>query len=235
MATDTNDPSPLPESETPQARAAQDRRIAKDISLSEQQIKAGAGEVEAAPELAEGGYTPEVFATVATPLQVEALNKFAARQAADGAKTAATAAVKTAEKSVRTLYTKDRDLGRSAFQKDAAAREALGLAGRAPQSLDELITAARTLAKEGPGNQVYAARLASKAVTAAKLTQLSTAVDALVEANLAQEAAIAAAPQATKERDLAYQALKAWMSEYRAFAKAQLKDRPDVLKRLLLA
>ena len=235
MATDTNDPSPLPESETPQARAAQDRRIAKDISLSEQQIKAGAGEVEAAPELAEGGYMPEVFATVATPLQVEALNKFAARQAADGAKTAATAAVKTAEKSARTLYTKDRDLGRSAFQKDAAAREALGLAGRAPQSLDELITAARTLAKEGPGNQVYAARLASKAVTAAKLTQLSTAVDALVEANLAQEAAIAAAPQATKERDLAYQALKAWMSEYRAFAKAQLKDRPDVLKRLLLA
>ncbi len=146
MAAEQVDPSPLPEPQTPQARAAQDRRIARDISLSEQQIKAGAGEVEAAPELAEGGYTPEVFETVATPLQIEALDKFAARQAA---------AVKTAEKSVRTLYTKDRDLGRSAFQKDAAAREALGLAGRAPQSLDELITAARTLAKEGQGNQVY--------------------------------------------------------------------------------
>ncbi len=46
---------------------------------------------------------------------------------------------------------------------------------------------------------------------------------------------MAAVPQATKERDLAYQALKTWMSEYRAFARAQLKDRPDVLKRLLLA
>ena len=45
-------------------------------------------------------------------------------------------------------------------------------------------------------------------------------------ANLAQEAALAAAPQATKERDLAYQALKTWMSEYRAFAKAQIEDRP---------
>jgi len=203
--------------------------------LSEQQIKAAAGEVEAASELAEGGYTPEVFETVATPLQVEALNKFAARQAADGAKLAATGAMKTTEKSARTLYTKDRDLGRSAFPKDPAAREALGLSGRAPQSLDELITAARTLAKEGQSNQLYAARLAAKAVTAAKLTQLSKAIDALVTANLAQEAAIAAVPQATKERDLAYQALKAWMSEYRAFAKAQLKDRPDVLKRLLLA
>ena len=81
--------------------------------------------------------------------------------------------------------------------------------------------------------------LASEAVMAAKLKQLSTAVDALVDAlvdaNLAQEAAIMAAPQATKERDQAYQALKSWMSEYRACAKAQLKDRPDVLKRLLLA
>ena len=122
MAAEQVDPSPLPEPQTPQARAAQDRRIAKDISLSEQQIKAGAGEVEAASELAEGGYTPEVFKTVAMPLQVEALNKFAARQAADGARIAATGAVNTAEKSARTLYTKDRDLGRSAFQKDPAAR-----------------------------------------------------------------------------------------------------------------
>ena len=203
--------------------------------MSEQQIKAAAGEVEAAAELAEGDYTPEVFKTVATPLQVEALNKFAARQAADGAKSAATTAVQIAEKNAWTLFTKDRDLSRSAFLKDPAARKALGLSGRAPQSLDELITAARTLVKEGQSNQVYAARLASKAVTPAKLAQLSTAVDALVEANLAQEAALAAAPQATKERDLAYQALKAWMSEYRAFAKAQFKDRPDVLKRLLLA
>jgi len=235
MTAEQVDPVPLPEPQTPQARAAQDRRIAKDISLSEQQIKAGAGEVEAAAELADGGYTPEVFETVAMPLQIVTLDKFAARQAADGAKIAATTAVNVAEKNTWTLFTKDRDLSRSAFLKDPAARKALGLAGRAPQSLDELITAARTLAKEGKGNQLYAVRLASKAVTAARLTQLSAAVDALVEANLAQEAASAAVPQATKERDLAYQALKAWMSEYRAFAKAQLKDRPDVLKRLLLA
>ena len=49
------------------------------------------------------------------------------------------------------------------------------------------------------------------------------------------DAALGAVPQATKERDLAYKALKDWMNEYRAFARAQFKDRPEVLKRLLLA
>ena len=72
-------------------------------------------------------------------------------------------------------------------------------------------------------------------MTAPKLKHLSDLVDALVAANLAREAANAAVPQATRERDRAYQALKARMSEYRAFAKAQLKDRPEVLRRLLLA
>ena len=235
MCADSNESTPPPELVTPQAHAAQDRRIAKDIALTEQQAQAAMAEVEGAAQLAEGGYTPDLFRTVLLPLQVEALNTFAVRQAADGAQTAATAAVKSADKNLRDFHTKQRELGRSAFQKDSAARQTLGLDGRAPRTQAELITASRTLIKVAGDNSAYAARLASKAVTAAKLTRLGELVDVLEAANLAQEAALAAAPKATRDRNAAYQAMKDWMTEYRAFAKAQFKDRPDILKRLLLA
>jgi hypothetical protein len=114
--------------------------------------------------------------------------------------------------------------------KDPVGRQFVGLDGREPDSLPNFIGAARKLTASGskPG---YAEKLAKKGVTAAKLADLNAKLDALEAADAAQEAAKAAAPKATAKRDASAQELADWVAEFKTFAKAQFKDRPDILKR----
>jgi len=92
-----------------------------------------------------------------------------------------------------------------------------------------LINAVSALLTNAPQPD-YATRLNQRAVTAAKLQNLRTKLDALKAADLAQEDGKAAASKAVAQRDLAAAALKEWMTEFRAFVKVQFKDQPDVLK-----
>ena len=77
----------------------------------------------------------------------------------------------------------------------------------------------------------YAAKLIRRGVTAAKLQGLQTKLQALQEADRVQEAAKSATPLVTAKRDAAARALFDWLVEFKAFARAQFKDRPNILKR----
>ncbi len=227
MATET---PAVPETKpAPRPRSAQDKQLAKETAAAGQTIRAVIADTEAASELAEGGYAAlELNRGLA--LQEVAQEALAERLVADGAQDASTKAYLAAQKSLTTTYSKLRGLARSAFLKNADALKTLGLTGREPRDLAGQLNAADALAR----NSVlppYADKLAARGVTAAKLQDLQTKITALQEADRLQEAAKAATPRATAKRDAAITALSTWLTEFKAFAKAQFKDRPDILKR----
>lgn len=230
MATD---PVTLPEVKpVPKPRSAQDKKLANDLALAEQMIQAALNDEEAAPLLAEGGYTPAELQTGLT-LQKAARQAFIARQEADGKRIAANTAFNTADRAAHTAYTRLRGFGRSAFMSDAAARTALGLSGGEPKDRQNFLTAATALVEQGK-LEPYASKLAKKSVTPAKLADFAAKLEAWKVADKAQTDALAAVPTATAKRDEAANFLFDWLAEYRQFARTQFKDRRDIMKRLLL-
>ena len=210
----------------------QDKKLANDISLAEQQLTTALSDAEAAPLLAEGGYTTAELQR-GSDLQIAALKAYIVRQDADANQVAATKALNAAEKAARAAYTRLRGFARSAYLKDPVGRTALGLDGREPQDQQKFLTAGRALIEEGR-KEPYASRLAVKGVTAAKLDDFEAKLNAFVAADQTQAAAIAAVPVATAARDAAARALFDWLAEYKQFARTQLKDQPAIAKRLLL-
>jgi hypothetical protein len=230
MATDpVTTPEPKPVSKP---RSAQDKKLANDLILAEQMLLAAQGDAEAAPLLAEGGYTSQEL-QAGLVLQKAALLAFIARQEADARQVAATTAFNAADKAARGTYSKLRGFGKSAFMKDPIGRTALGLNGSEPKDQQSFIAAASALVEQGK-NEEYAVRLAKKGVTAAKLTDLETKIDAWMVADQAQTNALSATPEATAKRDAAAKELFDWLGEYKQFARTQFKDQPAIAKRLLL-
>ena len=229
----STEPNTTPkEQPSPKPRSAQDKRLANDLSLAEQTILAALGNDEAAPLLAEGGYTPvELQAGLA--LQKAAMQAFIARQQADAQQIAASRDFKAADKAARSTYTRLRGFARSAFMKDAAGREALGLGGTEPKDQQRFLTAATALVEQGK-DEPYATKLAKKSVTAAKLTDFAAKLDAWKVADQAQTDAIEAVPDATAARDAAAKTLFDWLAEYKQFARTQFKAQPTMAGRLLL-
>ena len=173
-------PEPTP---APKRRSAQDKKLEADIIRAEQLINALQAEQEVKTDLAEGGYAPEELTRISL-VQKKALGDYLAHGEAEGAQKAATRAMQSAERSVRTTYRKLRGLGKAAFMKDPNGRQQLRLDGREPDGLPNFIGAARALAQTGLKPE-YAAKLAKKGVTAAKLAALSSKIDALESADLA--------------------------------------------------
>ena len=106
--------------------------------------------------------------------------------------------------------------------------------GASRLDLDKFIPNARNFVTNGQTNPVYLEKLQRRGVTAAKLEALGAALDRLVAANLAQDAAIKAAPVATARRVADVDALKTWLTEYHAFLRVQFKDDAAARGRLLL-
>lgn len=229
MSPDIPPTNPLPSAPKP-PRSAQDKKLAADLAAAEQLIGNSLADTEAAPLLAEGGYNSQELNN-GLALHQTALTAFVTRQTADGAQDAATKAFTVADKAAHKTYTTLRELGRSPFLKDSAALTALGLSGREPRDLQNFLTAGDAFVRAA-ANPLYSAKLTARGVTAAKLQDLQAKIDALRLADRQQEAAKTATPAATAKRDQAATALFNWLSEFKAFAKAQLKDRPDISKRL---
>ena len=211
-------------------RSAQDTKTEKRLVGVEQLLLALLAEpADIAAELAEGSYTADSLQAKLEE-QRSAFNIFVAQGEARYTKTASTKAFQAADKAARTYYRTIRTQSKSAFMKDPDGRGKLRLNGAEPNGLKDLIGAARALTVEGSKPE-FAAQLARKGVTAAKLTKLSNLIDALEAADLAQETAKAAAPTATAERDAAAQDLFDWEAEFKLFAKGQFGDRLEILKR----
>ncbi len=210
-------------------RATQDRKMERDIIAAGQLAKILAGETELAAELAEGGYTAAELKRF-DDLQQKALADYIAQGQAEAAQKAATQNYQEAERVARETYARLRGLGKAAFMKDPVGRQFVGLDGRKPDSVQNFLGAGRKFIASGaePG---YAEQLARKGVGIDKLSDLGVKLDALEAADAVQEAAKAATPQARTRRDASAQDLFDWMSEFRMYAKAQFKDRPEILRR----
>jgi hypothetical protein len=230
MPTEPTDPvEPKP---TRQPRSPQDKQQAKEIAANGQTLDAVIADAgtpgPTINALTEGGYAlPELKR--GKGLQVTAQASLSAHLAASGAKDAATKAYLSAEKAFLSVYTTLRGLARSAFLKNTSALTTLGVSGTQPRDMLGLINAANALLDNAPKPE-YADKLNRRAVTAAKLQNLRTKLDALKAADQVQEDSKGAASKAVVDRDQAAAALKAWMTEFKAFAKIQFKDQPDVLK-----
>ena len=231
MSTDTPTDSTPPEKAAP--RSAQDKRQSREIANTGQSIRAVTADAQADPamaqELEEGGF-PLTELQRADTLQEEAQAALADHLAVAGLKDDANKAYAVAEKSLTTLYLGQRGLARSAYLKDRDALEKLGISGAAPRSLADIMNATEILVRNAP-LPLYADKLTRRGVTAAKLQTLNTRLAALQAADLAQNSAIQAVPPATARRNAAAQALADWFVEFKAYAKVQFKDRPEILKR----
>ena len=219
------------EPKKPRKYSAQDKKMENDLIAIQQTLRASLSDAEAAPQLAEGGYSADELKRVLENIYQAAYTGFVDRQDADANQVGATAAFKVAEKSARALYRKLRGYGKAAFLKDPQGRVALGLEGREPADFQNFILAANRLVDEGL-KPPYAEKLARKTVTEAKLHELRAKLDALLVVKQTQTNAIEAAPRATAVRDTAAKALFDWYAEFKAFAVVQFQDRPDILGRL---
>jgi hypothetical protein len=227
------DPKPIEPKPARQPRSPQDKQQAREIAATGQSIRAVAADAREDPvigaALTQGGF-PLTELQRAGDLHEDAQATLAEHLAVEAIKDEANKTYAAAEKSLTTDYLNLRGLSRSAYLKDRAALENLGISGNAPRSLADLITASELLIRNAP-LPLYVAKLTARGVTPARLTALQTRLAALEEADRVQEKALKDVPPVVARRNAAAAALNAWFVEFKAFAKVQFKDRPDLLKR----
>jgi hypothetical protein len=220
-----SEPTPTPA--TPKrSRGNQDQRIADRIAAAHQTLLLVQSDSELAALLAGRGYDAARLAE-GQALQVAAQAAFTGRQRAAADQTAATAARVAADATARRAYNDFRATARAIFPEPAAS-QALGLAGAASDDLQKFLTAARTSYDVALNTAAYLTELARFGYPQATLQAACGLLDDLAAADAAQEAAKAAAMQATRQRDAAAAALDAWLRRFRTVAKIATRGRPDL-------
>jgi hypothetical protein len=224
-----SEPTPTPAA--PQrGRSNQDQRIADRIAAVRQMLTLAQSDQELAALLAGRGYDAARLAE-GLALQDAAQAAFTGRQRAAAEQTAATAALVAADAAARRAYNDFRITARAVFPAPAAS-QALGLAGAASEDLQKFLTAARTSYDVALNTAAYLTELARFGYAQAALEAARGLLDALAAADAAQEAAKAAALQATRQRDAAVADLDAWLRRFRTVAKIAVRGRPDLGVRL---
>lgn len=220
---------PAPAPKPAPRRAEQDQATANLITATRQMIESARDDAAIAATLAGRGYDADKFSE-GLALQQAAQDAFTIRQTAMAAQKQAAATLDGAEATAREMYLDFRETVR-AVMTASADRTALGLTGKIPEDLQKFITTARasyTAAQSGP----YAATLATYGFPAAAIAAAVAALDALSTADQAQTAAIAAAVQATANRDAAVKAVDQWSRQFKRIAAVALRAQPAQAKKL---
>ncbi len=209
----------------------QDQRIADRISAAGQLIEAARQDPEIAAIMANYGYDGLAF-DVGQAHQQAAQGAFNARQTAMAARDQAALALKEARAAVRRTYANFRRVARAIYT-DTTDRTALALRGNIPgddQKFLTLVRASYAAAAIAP----YQTKLATYGYPVETLTDMVAELDAFSAADDAQNTAAAAAKQATADRNAAVKEMDAWVRQFTAIARVSLKDRPDLIDKLLL-
>jgi hypothetical protein len=166
-------------------------------------------------------------------LLAEAETLHRAQQAEYAEQYTATAALERAWDAARDLYMQHLALARVAFRDDRETYRFLGLDGRRKRSFAGWVEQAETFYThllETP--DVLAAFRDRFPLEPSVFADGLAQVEALMEYNRVQEQKKSAAQQATKDRDAAFNALDAWLRDYRAVAKIALRDQLQMLEAL---
>lgn len=180
------------------------------------------------------GFPPEKLNEGLTKIET-ARDKQEARLVAAGAQLAATDRFKAAFAEARTVYADFRETARAHYGSEAQNREiweALKLGGAAPQNVQSFIGAAYLTFDNALANPEIVADLTSYSYDETGLLARRAVIEALDEANQAQELAKGNSQRATAERDAAMAEVRVWMGKFRRIARRALMGRDDLLVKL---
>ena len=209
-------------------RAEQDVSIEAGIGNAALLIETVTSDPQVLEILAEKGYDEEVF-TQGRDLLASAQSAFSSRAAAIAAQRYASSRLAGTEMSAEKAFTDFRLVARAVFKDEPEAFSALNLKDSLPPNRSQFI--AKTLtAIENARLEEYAGRLSRFGYDEEGLAQVEAAVSSLETADAGQNQLISDAMTATAERDAAWEALSGWVSQFRAVAKAALRDKPDLVK-----
>ncbi len=123
-------------------------------------------------------------------------------------------------------------VARVAFRDQRGVMSRLDLHGRRKRATAGWIVQTRQFYEGLLADDDLLARMAEFSITQAKLEAGRAQVDAVEEANRVQAKERGEAQDATLARDVALDALDAWMSDFIAIARLALEERPQYLEKL---
>lgn len=144
----------------------------------------------------------------------------------------ATAAVRAAWEEADAAYMRTLKVARVALKGNQKARAAMMLAGTRKQSLSGWLEQATAFYTNLVGDADLMAAMANFGYDQAKLEAEGTLIQAVVDANLAQEKEKGEAQDATKQRDAKLDEMDEWMSDFKAIAQVALEENPQWLEKL---
>ena len=165
-------------------------------------------------------------------LYKEALAAVEVRDEAAGAQQAATDKANAARTSAREVYQALAKVARAIFAKDRAKLTSLGLTGRMPAAAGEFLGTAYALFDNAVRVADVRTALSEYGYDEARLQEERAKMEAYDLANQAQEAALGAAQQATRDQDAALKALDEWVAQFLKIARVALRGKPELLEQL---
>jgi hypothetical protein len=224
----TDNPNPLPPEPSPKKpRAAQDQADANLINTYRTRLTTIAGQTEAVGRLTPRGYDLNGLGEGIAACDL-AQAKFNARQLAMDEKSAASKALKKADKAARDGYADFSKIAAKVFKDNATAKAAVVIPSRQIVDQEKFLTNVEAAYTAAMTRVTYQAALSKRGYTAEALQAEQAKLKALTQASAAHEAAQQAATRATAERVAAMKALNAWWSEFNTTAQVALKDRSDL-------
>jgi hypothetical protein len=211
-------------------RLDQDQVMADRITATLEIIHIVQQDSELAGLLAPRGYDAAKLAQGLTKQQA-AQSAFAARQQAMSAQKDGTNKVTELAATAQQAYSDFRETARGIF-KDPVALAAVGVTGKLARDREKFITQAKASYEGALANPGYLSELARFGFPEPAVRSAQATLDALVDAEAAQEAGKASATRATKARDEAVEEMDGWMSQFRAIARVATRSRPDLAKKL---
>jgi hypothetical protein len=162
--------------------------------------------------------------------EVQAL--VAAQKREYGEQYEATAVVQSAWDTADLAYKNALKIARIVFRDSVKAQAALQLGGSRKKSLSGWIGQATTFYTNLLNNPDLLAAMTPYTYDQAKVTAEFALVQAVVNANAAQEKERGEAQEATKVRDAKLDELDQWLSDYKAIASVALTDSPQRLEQI---
>ncbi len=144
----------------------------------------------------------------------------------------ATAAVQAAWDAADLAYKRALKISRVVFRGNEKARNALGLSGSRKKSLGGWIQQTTNFYTNLLNTPDLIAAMTPYSYNQLKLEAEAALVQAVVDANAAQDRERGEAQEATKVRDAKLDELDQWLSDYKAVAQVALADSPQMLEQL---
>ena len=219
--------APAAEPAPSRPRGLQDTQHAQALTRALEIITALAENDELRAVLSARG-VDDAFIAQGAALQLTAQQTYAARQLAMASAQSASLRYGAASEQVRSTFNEFRMTARMLFP-DPSVWTALGLPGKYPRSLEQVVSNARVSYAAALSDGTHDEALAQLGYTSAKLTSMTDELDALVALRAERDNTRSAAVNATRARDDALEALDVWLRRLRLTVRLAARERPEFI------